>query len=173
MSVRADILAAVARNGVIGADGDMPWHLPSDLKSFRSLTIGKPIIMGRKTFEAIGKALPGRTNIVVTRTSGWQSEGAMPAGSLEIALELAKAISLADGRDALSIIGGGEIYRQAMPFADRLVLTEVDAEPKGDTFFPAINAGEWQLMEQSDWVKGENDSAATRLIVHQRRDEMA
>jgi dihydrofolate reductase len=128
------IIAAIARNGMIGATVDgkpvMPWRLPEDLKRFKTLTLGHPIIMGRKTWESLGRPLPGRQNIVITRTAGYVAEGAIIVGSLQ------EAIKHCSGRCAF-VIGGGEIYAQALTLADRLELTEIDADFAGDTHFPA------------------------------------
>ena len=135
------ILAAIvafSRNRVIGRDGDMPWHLPEDLKFFKRTTRGKPVIMGRRTFEALGKALPGRRNIVITRNPGFSASDCQRAASLDAAL------ALVDSAEEAFIIGGGQLYRQALPRLDRLYLTEIDTEIPGDTFFPAIDEAEWR-----------------------------
>ena len=134
--MKLGLIAAVARNGAIGKDNALLWHLPEDLKFFKRTTLGHPVIMGRKTFESIGRALPGRHNIVITRNAAWRHDGVDVAASLDAALAL-----LADSTEPLAdepfVIGGGEIYAQALPRADVIVLTEVDAEFDGDTFFPA------------------------------------
>lgn len=132
------LVVAMARGRVIGTDNAMPWHLPEDLKHFKAVTLGKPIIMGRKTWDSIGRPLPGRRNIVVTRNEAWQADGAEVAHSLEEALGL-----VADCAEAC-VIGGAELYRQALPLADRLSLTEIDLEVAGDAFFPAWDDGIWQ-----------------------------
>jgi len=128
------LVAAVARNGVIGSDGGLPWHLPGDLRHFKELTLGHPMVMGRRTFDSIGRALPGRRTIVVTRDAGWA------APDVEVAHSVADAVALAAaGGSTVMVVGGGEIYRQAMPLADRLEITEVLADAAGDTLFPAID----------------------------------
>ncbi|WP_370320385.1 dihydrofolate reductase [Oricola sp.] len=175
------VIAAVSRNGVIGRDGDMPWRLSSDLKRFKALTMGAPIIMGRKTFESIGKPLPGRLNIVVTRNYDWAADGAMRVGSLDAALELATAHLESAEPDAedpdaelpdeVFVIGGGEIYAQAMGMADTLYITEVLAEIEGDTHFPEIDPAVWEEVETEDVPAGEKDSHPTRFVVHERRTE--
>lgn len=137
--MRTVIVAAVGRNGVIGADGRLPWKIPEDMARFKRLTTGHALVMGRETFESIGRPLPGRVNIVLTRRPGWSQEGTETAGSLDDAL--AKVSSL--GVDAF-VAGGAAVYRLALPLADRLEITEVDAEPEGDTWFPAVDWSRWQ-----------------------------
>jgi dihydrofolate reductase len=130
------LVVAVAANGVIGREGALPWHLPADLRHFKALTIGKPMIMGRKTFESLPGLLPGRRHIVLTRDPDWADEGAEVARSLEEAIALANAPHIA-------VIGGAEIYRAFLPHADRIEWTEVAAEPAGDTRFPPFDRSEW------------------------------
>jgi dihydrofolate reductase len=138
------LVAAVARNGTIGADGGLPWHLPADLSRFKTLTMGHPMIMGRKTYDSIGRALPGRRTIVVTRDPAWAATGVETAASLPAALALA-------GDDVgVMVVGGGEIYAQTMPIADRLEITHVDTEVIGDTRFPDIDPARWQVAERTD-----------------------
>lgn len=137
--MRVVIIAAVGRNGVIGADNRLPWRIPEDLARFKELTMGHAIVMGRSTFESIGRPLPGRTNIVLTRRDDWSHEGVRVAGSLDEALEMA------EGEDQdVFIAGGAEVYRAALPIADRLEITEVDAEPDGDTIFPPVDWSRWK-----------------------------
>lgn len=173
------VIAAVSRNGVIGRDGDMPWRLSSDLKRFKALTMGAPVIMGRKTFESIGRPLPGRLNIVVTRNYDWAADGAMRVGSLEAALELA-TVHLesaepdpADPDAALPnevfVIGGGQIYAQAVALADRLYITHVETELDGDTHFPEIDPAIWEETGAEDVPAGEKDSYPTRFATYRRR----
>ncbi|MCU0891237.1 MAG: dihydrofolate reductase [Sandarakinorhabdus sp.] len=136
------LVVARARNGVIGKDNAMPWHLPTDLKRFKAITVGKPVVMGRKTFESIGRPLPGRHNIVLTRQVGWTADG------VTVVPNLAEAVAAAGldprTRGAIMIIGGAEIYALALPVATRIELTEVDAEPEGDTFLPAFDPARWR-----------------------------
>ena len=132
------IVAAVARNGVIGIDGRLPWRIPEDMAHFRRLTMGHALVMGRQTYDSIGRPLPGRLNIVLTRRANWVAAGVSVARSLEEALELAAA-----HRADTIIMGGAEVYRAALNLADRMELTEVDAEPDGDTFFPDVDWSEW------------------------------
>jgi len=137
------LIVARAKNGVIGNDGALPWHLPEDLKRFKRMTVGKPVIMGRKTFESIGRPLPGRQNIVLTRDPGWQFAG------VSVAANLAEAVAAAglDPRaraEGIMVIGGAQIYAEALPSATRIELTEVDAEPAGDTYLPAFDPARWR-----------------------------
>ncbi|MGB3502232.1 MAG: dihydrofolate reductase [Mesorhizobium sp.] len=163
------IHVAVAENGVIGRAGGMPWKLSTDLKRFKAHTIGRPVIMGRKTFESIGRPLPGRLNVVVTRDRDWRAEGVETIGSLDAAIELAAARAQSDGADEVSVIGGGEIYAQALPKADRLHVTHVLASLDGDTVFPAISQEEWDVRDCEDVPAGERDSHATRFCVYEKR----
>jgi dihydrofolate reductase len=142
--VRASLtlVAAVARNGTIGADGGLPWHLPADLRHFKAVTMGHPMIMGRRTFESIGRALPGRRTIVITRDRDWTAPGVDVVHSVPSAIATAAAIDPVDGQ--VMVVGGGEIYRQTMPLADRLEITHVDADVAGDTLFPTIDPADWR-----------------------------
>lgn len=138
MKPRLTIIAAVARNGIIGRDNKMPWHLPEDLKHFKTLTMGHPMIMGRKTWESLPGRLPGRPHIVVTRNPVYRADGATVANSL------AAAIAAAGDSEAVFVIGGAELYAQALPLADHLELTEIDAEFEGDTRFPTWDRTAWR-----------------------------
>jgi dihydrofolate reductase len=162
------MIAAVARNGVIGANNGLPFRLPTDLKRFKALTMGKPIVMGRKTFDSIGRALPGRVNIVVTRQSGWGAPGVVTAASLDDAIRTAAAAADAMGAEALCIIGGGEIYAQAMKRADKLLITHVDGDVEGDTHFPEIDSTRFAATHAESVPAGEKDSHATRFVIHER-----
>lgn len=142
------LIAALAANRVIGLDNRMPWHLPADLKHFKSLTLGKPIIMGRKTWDSLGRPLPGRLNLVVSRQAGLQLAGAEVFADLATALARADQWASEQGVDELMLIGGGQLYEQALPLAKRLYLTRIDAEPDGDAFFPLFDAGSWQLVQR-------------------------
>lgn len=138
------LIAAVGRNGVIGADNDMPWHLPEDFAFFKRSTMGHPMIMGRKTFDSIGRVLPGRRTIVVTRQADW----AHP--DVETAHSLSEALSLAGPVSEVFVCGGGQVYAEAMPWAHRLLITEVDQSPEGDVRFPDIDAAGWQESARED-----------------------
>ena len=133
------IIAAVGRNGAIGVDGGLPWRIPEDLARFKKLTMGHALVMGRATFESIGRPLPGRTNIVLTRRANWSHDDVEVAGSVDEAL----AIAASRGQDAY-IAGGAEVYRQTLGIADRLEITEVDLSPEGDTWFPPVDWSQWR-----------------------------
>ena len=164
------IVVAMAENGVIGRDGDMPWKLSTDLKRFKALTMGKPLVMGRKTFESVGgKPLPGRPHVIVSRGPAIDVPGVETRASLEAALERATAIAGASGVDEVCIAGGGEIYRQALPLADELHVTHVDAVIDGDTVFPAIDPALFALVEETAFAAGEKDNYPTRYAVYRRR----
>jgi dihydrofolate reductase len=139
---RIVLVAAVADNGVIGDDGQIPWRIPADMKHFRAVTRGHPVVMGRLTFESIGRPLPERTNIVVTRTPGWTAAGVVAVGSVEEALERAREVAREGGTDVM-VIGGAQVYAAAMPVADVQVLTEVHQEPAGDTRYPEFDRAAW------------------------------
>lgn len=147
--MKLSLIVAAANNNVIGRNNELPWHLPQDLKYFKSVTLGKPVIMGRKTFESIGKPLPGRTNIVITRQSDWQHAGVLVASSVEDALGLAENFrnELGQPAEEIMVIGGAEIYRSALPIASRVYLTRIDANIDGDAHFPAL-ADEWRLVSE-------------------------
>lgn len=163
------LVVAVAENGVIGREGDLPWRLSSDLKRFKADTIGKPVIMGRKTFQSIGKPLPGRENIVVSRDQSFRPDGVTVSSSVKSALDLARQAARAMEASDIAVIGGGEIYRQAFDLADRIIVTRVMARPDGDTHFPEIDPEIWQELEAQDHPAGEKDSHATRRSVLLRR----
>jgi len=155
------LIAAVAENGVIGRAGGLPWRLSGDLKHFKAVTLGKPVVMGRKTFQSIGKPLPGRTNIVVTRDPDFRADGIETVPDLAAALERAQEIAGADGE--VMVIGGGDVYRQALPSADRLYLTEVHAAPDGDAHFPAFDRAGWR--EASRTRHQENGTAYSFVVL--------
>ncbi len=163
------LVVAVASNGVIGSDGGMPWKLSGDLKRFKADTMGRPVVMGRKTWAAIGKALPGRDNIVITRDVGFKAEGALVTSGISSAMLLAEVMAQRRGADDIAIIGGGEIYRQMFDRADRLIVTHVDGVLEGDTVFPEISSETWQEMQSEAFPAGEKDSHATRRVVYQRK----
>lgn len=169
MSVRIAMIAGVAENGVIGSNQTIPWRIPSDFAYFKRMTMGKPIVMGRKQFETVGKPLPGRTNIIVTRQKGYQPEGTLVFSSIEAALAEAQNIAMADGVDEIMIIGGGELYAQLMDRADRLYISHIDLHPEGDVRFPTIHADEWVVVNLPEITPSEKDSATYRVKVYERR----
>ena len=152
------LVAAMARNRAIGLNGAMPWHLPRELRHFKETTMGRPIVMGRKTWESIGRVLPGRQNIVVTRNPEFRAEGC------DVVRSLADAVATASG-DEVMIIGGGELYAAALPHADRLVLTLVDCEPEADTWFPEWDDGTWLETSSRDEAPDEQNPHAYRVLV--------
>ena len=166
--MRVALIAAVAANGVIGDGSGMPWRLSTDMKRFKALTMGKPVVVGRKTFETFGKPLPGRTNIVVTRQAGYQPNGVIVAASLDSALAKARQVAAETGADEVMIAGGGEIYAAAIAAADRLYITHVEAEPDGNTHFPLIDPAHWRISAREAVPAGEKDSAATVFTVYER-----
>jgi dihydrofolate reductase len=162
-------VAALADNGVIGDDNRLIWRLKTDLKRFRQLTMGRPLIMGRKTFESIGKALPGRHTVVLTRDRGYAADGVEVAHDLEAALALGQDLAALHGADAVVIGGGAEIYAQAMPFCERLFLTLVHAEPKGDAVFPAYPRSVFVETARSRHASGPDDEHPFTFLDLKRR----
>ncbi len=158
----------MGENGVIGRDGAMPWRLSSDLKRFRALTMGKPMIMGRKTYESIGRPLEGRDSVVITRQRDFEAPGAHLAHSLGQAVELAAGLAAGCGADEIMIIGGAEIYGEALPLADRIYLTRVHGSPAGDAVFPAIEPARWREISRDRFPAGERDQYETTFIVLDR-----
>ena len=139
------------RNGLIGKENQLPWHLPADLKHFKRVTMGKPIVMGRKTFESIGKPLPGRVNIVLTRRDTYQMPGCIVVSSLDNAIEAAGPVK------EVMIIGGATLYGEALPRADRIYLTQVQAELEGDTWFPPLDESHWEVVQQAEHKADKNN----------------
>lgn len=162
------MIAAVARNGVIGVDNKLPWYLPEDLKFFKRMTQAKPLVMGRKTFESIGRPLPGRLNIVVTRDKGFQHDGVRVCHDLESALFLADQQATIDACEEIMVMGGGEIYAQALGYASRIYLTEVEIEVEGDARFPALDGSEWQEVQRVPGSPAEGQPAYS-FVEYQRR----
>jgi dihydrofolate reductase len=163
------LVAAIGENNVIGRGGQLPWKIRSDLRHFRALTLDKPVIMGRKTFQSIGKALDRRTNIVITRDQDFSAEGVETAASLEAALALAREDAKRSGANELMIIGGADIFAAAMPLADRLEITHVHASPEGDVYFPAIDAKHWREDKRENREAGPDDSARYSVATYLRR----
>jgi dihydrofolate reductase len=152
------LIAGVAENGVIGRGGTMPWRLKSDMRHFRALTLGRPVVMGRKTYQSLSiKPLPGRTSIVVTRDASFTAPGVLVAPSLQAALEAGRGDAMRRNVSEIMVIGGAEIYAQAMPFAARLEITQIHARPEGDTRFPPVDPGVWQEVARTAHPAGPDD----------------
>jgi dihydrofolate reductase len=162
------LIAAVADNGVIGDGGRMPWRLKSEMAYFRGVTMGKPVVMGRKTYLSIGSPLKGRTNIVVSRDPRFAAPGIVVAPSVEAALTAARGDALRRGADAIAVIGGADIYRQTMVRAERLVISQVHLRPAGDTTFPVIDSATWTQVERSEHPAGPGDDAGFTVLVYRR-----
>ena len=163
------IVVAMAENNVIGADGGLPWRVRADLKRFRALTMGKPMVMGRKTFESIGRPLDGRDSIVVSRQADYRPEGAIAAPSLEAGLAAANECAEARGAGEICVIGGGEIFAVTLPLAARLHMTHIAAAPEGDTVFPEIRKAEWAEVSRELLPPSEGDTAVAVHVVYERR----
>lgn len=159
------LIGAASDNNVIGQLGQIPWKLPDDLKYFKEKTMGKPIIMGRKTFDSMGKPLPGRTNIVVTRRQDLKLDGVLITDSLESALKLAEK----EKPEEIMVIGGGEIYRQALPHASRIYLTRVHTTVEGDAFFPEFSEDEWELLSEEKHEKDARNEFDYTYLTYERR----
>ncbi len=170
--MKLSLIVALAQNHVIGIENKLPWYLPNDLKYFKQVTMGKAIIMGRKTYESIGKPLPGRINIVITRQSDYLSPAANDSvkvvPSLEAAKELAGHLALINGQDEALIIGGAEIYSQALPLVDRMYMTEVHAEVEGDAHFPAFDRAQWQAVAREDFDAEGGNPYDYSFVVYER-----
>ncbi|RFB75061.1 dihydrofolate reductase [Methylovirgula sp. 4M-Z18] len=169
MSVRITLVVAVAHNGVIGGNNQLLWRLKSDLRYFKTVTMGKPMVMGRKTFHSIGKPLPGRKTIVVTRDQAFAYDGVLVAHDVDAALELAAQEARALGADEIIIAGGGELYAQLIGRADRLRVTEVDLAPQGDAHFPKIDPAQWREIRREPHPAGPEDEAAFCFVDYERR----
>lgn len=162
-------VVAVAENGVIGRAGGLPWRVRADLKRFRAVTMNKPLVMGRRTFESIGRPLDGRTNIVISRDPSFAAEGIVGADSIEAALALAEADARRRGATEICVIGGGQIFAALHDRADRLYLTRIHASPEGDTLFPLPPPGNWKEISRQDLPPAEGDTAAAEFIVYERQ----
>jgi len=163
------LIVAMAQNRVIGRNNNLPWYLPGDLKYFKQATMGKPIIMGRKTWDSIGRPLPGRMNVVITRNEGWQAPaGTTAATSLQAALKKAEAQAELDGIEEVMVIGGGQIYAEALPLVDRIYITLVHANVEGDAYFPKVNWEEWNEIGREDFFASDNNPYNYSFVVYQR-----
>ena len=157
------LIVAAAKNGIIGKDNDMPWHLPADLAYFKKVTLGKPVIMGRKTFESIGRPLPGRRNIVISRNNTYQVTG------IEVVNSITEALALVNNVDEVMVIGGGSIYEHCMSFATRLYITHINATIEGDTRFPVVDMNKW-YKTKSDVLKADEKNAYNlEFCLYQRK----
>ncbi|MBL0480370.1 type 3 dihydrofolate reductase [Aeromonas veronii] len=163
--MKISMIAAMAHDRVIGKDNQMPWHLPADLAHFKRVTLGKPVLMGRKTFESIGRPLPGRRNLVISRNPGYQAEGIEVVGSVEAALALLAGSSV----EELMVIGGGHLYAEMLPSADCLYLTQIDLAVEGDTRFPAFDDGQWQRVDCESHPADEKNPHPYSFETWQRR----
>ena len=163
------LIAAVADNGVLGAGGAIPWRLKTDQQRFKAMTLGKPVVMGRKTFLSLRRPLPGRTNIVVTRDAAFRAAGAVVATSLDEARAVASGDALRRGVDQIAVIGGAQIYALWMKLADRLEITEVHASPEGDAYFAAIDPADWEEVARVRNPAGPDDSVDFSYVSYVRR----
>jgi dihydrofolate reductase len=163
--MRLSLIVAMSENGVIGREGELPWRLSADLQRFKKLTMGHHIVMGRKTFNSIGRILPGRTSVVLTRQAGWTAEGAVTANSLDEALRIAK------DDDEVFIIGGAQLYDQALPHVDRLYLTLVNATVSGDTTFSEFEPGDWKVIEKTEHPSDERNEHPHTFMILDRVSE--
>lgn len=160
--MRVSIIVAVAKNNVIGVDGDLPWHISEDLRRFKEITMGKPMIMGRKTFESIGRPLPGRRSIILTRDNTFFADGCEIASSPGVALTLAGDV------DEVMIIGGGKVYEQMLAATGRIYLTRVHADIDGDTFFPELNTNQWKSVAEEEFPETEGREVGFTFLTLER-----
>lgn len=166
--MRLSMIVAQAKNRVIGRQNKLPWYLPGDLKYFKQVTMGKPVIMGRKTYESIGKPLPGRLNVVITRDPTYRLEGAKVVHSLAEAIELSESQAFIDGVEEAMVIGGEQIYAQALPLAERLYVTQVHAEVEGDALFPELVLSDWDELGRDDFKAEGPNPYDYSFVVYQR-----
>jgi len=163
------LIAAFAQNRVVGINNSLPWHLPEDLKYFKRTTTGKAIIMGRKTYDSIGRPLPNRTNIVISRNSELKIEGVKVVDSLQAAIDLAKEVNFINGVEEVMVIGGASIYEEALPQADRLYITHVHAEVAGDAYFPEVDFSQWQEISRDDYAASESNPYDYSFVVYDNK----
>ena len=166
------LIVAAALNRAIGRDNQLLWHLPDDMKHFRRVTMGKPILMGRKTYLSIGKALPGRDNIVMTRDRSFAAADVIVCHSVEEAVTEGKACATKRGVDEIMVIGGAEVYRQTLPLADRVYYTQILTDFEGDAFFPPLDPNTWTLSSQESGEDGSSDPLAHEFLIYDRRDPL-
>ena len=158
------LIVAISDNHVIGREGQLPWHLSADLKRFKRLTMGHHIVMGRKTYDSIGRQLPGRTSVVLTRQTDWAVEGVLTATDFE------SALTLTGDDEEVFVIGGSQIYQLALPLVDRLYVTRVHATVQGDTYFPEITSEQWQLQQTDSFAADEKNDHAYSFLIYQRNN---
>lgn len=163
------LVVAVAENGVIGRKGQLPWRIPSDLQHFKAVTMGKPMVMGRKTFESIGNPLPGRTSIVLTHDTKWRAEGVLAGHSLEEVMKLASEAARKTGASEIAIIGGSTLFAETLPFADKIELSLVHAKPEGDVFFPDYDKSKFTETRNEGPKRGDKDEYAYSVITLERK----
>ncbi|HGY5235728.1 MULTISPECIES: type 3 dihydrofolate reductase [Aeromonas] len=164
--MKISMIAAVAQDRVIGKDNQMPWHMPADLAHFKRITLGKPVLMGRKTFESIGRPLPGRRNLVISRNPEYRVDGVEVIDSVKAALEL---LSHGEAVEELMVIGGGHLFEQLLPKAERLYLTQIELEVEGDAHFPVLDHTDWELLEAESHSADERNAYPYRFETWQRR----
>ncbi|MCO4836621.1 MAG: dihydrofolate reductase [Oceanospirillaceae bacterium] len=163
------LIVAASQNNVIGRNNQLPWHLPGDLQYFKTMTLGKPVIMGRKTFESIGKPLPGRDNIVISRQTNYAADGIKVVSSLEQAIALGQSINLINGIEEVMVIGGAQIYEKSLDLADRVYLTRVHRKVEGDAYFPALDSQLWHEIAREDIAAKEPNPFDFSYLVLERR----
>ena len=163
------LVVAVAENGVIGRKGQLPWRIPGDLKHFKAVTMGKPMVMGRKTYESIGKPLPGRTSIVLTRDKSWRADGVLVGHSLEEILKLANDDAKKSGASEIAVIGGSALFEETLPIAAKIELTEVHAKPEGDVFFPDYDHAAFRETRREGPMQSEKDDHAYSVVTLERK----
>lgn len=163
------IVVAVAENGVIGRKGGLPWRISSDLKHFKSVTMGKPVVMGRKTYESIGRPLPGRANVVLTRDRNWRADSVVAGHSLDEALRLANDEAKKTGAAEIAIIGGSALFEETLPVAAKIELSEVHARPEGDVFFPHFDRSAWRETRREGPIQGEKDDHPYSIVTLERK----
>jgi len=166
--MKVALIAALAQNRTIGINNQLPWHLPNDLKYFKRTTMDKPILMGRKTYDSIGRPLPGRTNIVLTRDQEFKAEGVIVANSLEQAIESARNVGAVSSVSEVMIIGGEQLYCLTLPIADRLYLTQVHAQVEGDAFFPEFDKDQWVEVSKEDYSAEGSNPYDYSFVVYDR-----
>ncbi len=167
--IKKSAIVAYAQNRTIGNNNTLPWHLPEDLKHFKTHTMGKPLIMGRLTFDSLGKPLPGRPHIVITRQPHWSYPGVHTAHSLEQAFEIAEGLAEAEAVDEIMVIGGAKIYHQALPLLDVLYATEIQSEVDGDAWFPELEKEQWREQARSGPYKSEKGGLGYAFVIYERQ----